>query len=281
MLVVDDPKAYGEALNQFRKAGKRVGFVPTMGALHEGHLTLVREAQKKTDVQAVSIFVNPLQFGKNEDLDKYPRTLEEDLKKLDAVGTSVVFTPTPTAMYPEGFVTNIHVDKVSEHFEGKFRPGHFDGVATVVNKLFNLTGACSAFFGQKDYQQLQLIKTMVRDLAMQVEVVGVPTVRESDGLAMSSRNRYLSSDERVRALAMHRGLQKTQTLFDSGERDAEKLEHVAREEIAASFDAIDYVTIADQKLMQPIQGDVTAPAVMVITARLGKTRLLDNLELIP
>jgi pantoate--beta-alanine ligase len=261
-----------------RRGGMRVAFVPTMGALHEGHLRLVDAAREKGGFVAVSVFVNPAQFGPGEDFDKYPRDLDGDASKLRARGVDLVFAPPASAMYPEGARTKVSVSEITRGLCGAHRPGHFDGVATVVTKLFNIIGPCAAVFGRKDYQQLQVVKRLVADLDMQVEVVGVPTVREGDGLALSSRNAYLSADERRRGVSISRGLSAAHALFRSGERSSGALRLAVSELVEKNADGVDYISVADpDSLREFSQGeDVSARALIAVAARFGKTRLIDN-----
>jgi pantoate--beta-alanine ligase len=264
-----------------RQTARPIGFVPTMGALHEGHLALVREAKRRAPFVAVSIFVNPTQFGPNEDFSRYPRDLASDVAKLGTVGADVVFSPEPGAMYPEGEQTRVHVGALAEPLCGRFRPGHFEGVATVVAKLFALAGPSIAVFGKKDYQQLAILRRLARDLFFPVEIVGHPIVRESDGLAMSSRNAYLSPPDRQRALGLSRGLGAAWRAFAAGERRASALRGAARREVEAAADAIDYVEVADADSLALREGDasVGARALVAIACRIGATRLIDNVVL--
>lgn len=278
--VVHAPLDFQRACEAARGAGRRVGLVPTMGALHEGHLSLVRAARRRgADFVATTIFVNPLQFGAGEDFERYPRTLDDDVAACGREGVDLVFAPARDAMYPDGFATTVSVADVTEPFEGAFRPGHFDGVTTVVAKLFQLAGPCVAVFGRKDYQQWRVLERMTRDLAMPIEVVGEPTVREPDGLALSSRNRYLSPAQRARALAIAEGLRAADTAWRAGERDAGALTGAVRRPIEAAFDRIDYVAVADADTLAPLEGRVAGPAVALVAAHLGGTRLIDNLRL--
>jgi pantoate--beta-alanine ligase len=250
-----------------------------MGALHEGHLALVREARRHADVVVCSIFVNPTQFGPNEDFARYPRDLEGDVRKL--LGVDLVFAPESAAMYPPGDVTRISVGPLAAHLCGPHRPGHFEGVATVVAKLLAIAGPCTAVFGKKDYQQLQVLRRVVRDLFLPVEVVGHPIVREVDGLAMSSRNAYLSPEERARALSLSRGLGSAARAFADGERGAGALRLLAATEVARASSSVDYVTLADADTLAPLDDRAAAGdrAVLAIACRIGKTRLIDNLVL--
>lgn len=274
--LVHDTATLGSALADARRLGKRVGFVPTMGALHEGHFALVDEAKRVADFVVVSIFVNPMQFGPAEDFSRYPRTLESDVAGCEGRGVDIVFAPDADTMYPVGYSTSVDVAGLTEVLEGVHRPGHFRGVATVVAKLFAMVGPCTALFGRKDYQQLQVIRRMTRDLALPVDVVGLPTVREPSGLALSSRNRYLSDFDRARALAIVTGLRAAQRAYSAGERDATRLLRLAREPVEKSFDSIDYVAVADADTLQPIEGMVGARTVIAVAAKIGQTRLIDN-----
>jgi pantoate--beta-alanine ligase len=248
-----------------------------MGALHEGHTSLIEKAREHgARFVAVTIFVNPLQFGPNEDYERYPRTLEPDLEKCRAHGVDVVLAPARDAMYPAGFSTRVEVDGLTEHLEGAHRPGHFDGVTTVVAKLFALAAPCVAVFGQKDYQQWKIVERLARDLDLRVTVVGAPIVREPDGLALSSRNRYLSADERTRALAISRGLGAARAAFETGERSAEALRALAARPVEEAFDSVDYVALADPETLEAIDGVVAGRALVAVAARIGKTRLIDN-----
>ena len=257
--------------------GKRIGLVPTMGALHEGHLSLVRLSQKQCDVTIVSIFVNPTQFGPNEDFQRYPRTLENDLQLLKSAGSPAVFVPDAAEMYPTDFNTSVHVGGVSLPFEGAVRPGHFDGVATVVLKLFLASQADVAFFGQKDYQQLCVIKKMVADLNVPIEIVMGATIREPDGLAMSSRNRYLSEEERHRAVVLSQSLFAAQKrIVKENIRSAETIRQMIRDHIQqAGGMTIDYIAVADPVTLQEL-ATIETGAVLLLAVRLGATRLIDN-----
>ncbi len=273
--LVHDPAEHRAACDDARARGLRVGLVPTMGALHAGHLSLVDEAKRRAGFVAATIFVNPLQFGPNEDLDRYPRTREADVALLRERGVDLVFAPAPSAMYPEGFQTEVAVSTLTERLDGVFRPGHFRGVTPVVAKLFNLTGPSVAVFGRKDYQQWRVLERMARDLDMPIDVVGMPTVREPDGLALSSRNRYLDAPSRERALAIARGLRVAHDAFVAGERDASKLAALARAPIERAFDRIDYVAACHPATLEPLDG-VADEVVLLIAAHLGTTRLIDN-----
>jgi pantoate--beta-alanine ligase len=258
-----------------------VAFVPTMGALHEGHLELVREAKRRAPFAAVSIFVNPTQFGPNEDLARYPRNLDADLERCASVGADVVFAPEPAEMYPPGDATRVRVGALAEPLCGAFRPGHFEGVATVVAKLFALAAPCVAVFGRKDYQQLRVVERMAKDLLFAVEVVGVPTVRDVDGLALSSRNAYLSPKDRERARSIPRALGEAWSAFEKGERRAGALREIALGRIAPNATKIDYVTVADPETLAPIDdaAKLGGPALLALAVFVDKTRLIDNVVL--
>ncbi len=259
-----------------RAAKGRVAFVPTMGALHAGHLALVAEAKQRADFVVVSIFVNALQFGPGEDFARYPRDLEGDLRTLGPAGVDLVFAPAHSAIYSVEDETRVRVGPLGEPLEGARRPGHFEGVATVVTKLLQVVGPCAAIFGRKDYQQLAVIRRIVGDLFMPVDVVGLPTVREKDGLAMSSRNAYLSREDRARAVAIVNGLDAASRRFAAGERDARELERVARGPIERATTSIDYVDVRDPETLAPIARAVGARALLAVACRGGATRLIDN-----
>jgi len=260
---------------------QRVGLVPTMGALHKGHLSLVRHARADDDVVVVSIFVNPTQFGPSEDYARYPRDPDRDLALLRDLGTDLVFMPPVEEIYPEGFDTYVEVEKLTQRLEGASRPGHLRGVATVVAKLFNIVQPHRAYFGQKDAQQLAVIRRLTRDLDLPVEVVGLPTVREADGLAMSSRNAYLSPEERKAALVLYRSLEAAQELWRSGVRDASPIRQRMGELLAAEpLARVDYVSVADAETLEELE-TVDRPTLVSLAVRIGKTRLIDNLTLTP
>lgn len=252
-----------------------------MGALHEGHLSLVRRARADNDTVVVSIFVNPTQFGPSEDYARYPRDPDRDLALLRDLGTDVVFMPPVEEMYPEGFDTYVQVEKLSQVLEGASRPGHFRGVATVVTKLFNIVQPHRAYFGQKDAQQLAVIRRLTRDLDLPVEVVGLPTVREPDGLAMSSRNAYLSPEERKAAPVLYRSLEAAQELWRSGVRDVSLIRQRMNEVLAAEpLARVDYVSVADAETLEELE-TVDRPALVSLAVRIGGTRLIDNVTLMP
>lgn len=253
-----------------------IGFVPTMGAIHEGHLSLVREAKKRCSPVIVSIFVNPTQFGPGEDLSRYPRPFEADCAKLEALGVDYVFAPTAEEMYPKGFCTSVRIAGIGEWLEGKSRPGHFQGVATVVLKLFEIAQPSFAFFGRKDAQQLAVIHRMVRDLALDVEIVACPIVREADGLAMSSRNVYLKPEARRAALALSRSLMELRKKIEAGERDVVRLLAAMRGVIAAEPEvALDYAEIADAETFEPVV-NLRGACYALLATRAGGARLIDN-----
>ncbi|XXF76403.1 pantoate--beta-alanine ligase [Myxococcaceae bacterium GXIMD 01537] len=260
-----------------RRDGRRMALVPTMGFLHEGHLSLMREGRRRADVVAVSIFVNPTQFGPREDLSRYPRDFEGDVARCASVGVDVIFAPEPAEMYPPGYETYVDVTEVSQGLCGERRPGHFRGVATIVTRLFTLFRPDVALFGEKDYQQLQVIHALNRDLHLGVDVVGQPTVREADGLAMSSRNAYLSPEERQRALALSRGLRAAQALHAGGTTSAKALTDAVRRELEAAGLREDYVELVDATRLKPLAE--VAPgqrARLLVAAFSGTTRLIDN-----
>jgi pantoate--beta-alanine ligase len=256
--------------------GERIAFVPTMGALHEGHVTLLREARRRGDRLVLSIFVNPAQFGPAEDLGRYPRDLEGDLAKATDAGADVAFVPDAAGMYPPGFQTFVQVRALEQALCGPFRPQHFVGVATVVCKLFNLVRPDVALFGEKDYQQLAVIRRMVADLDMGIEIVGVPTVREPDGLARSSRNAYLTPGERERALSLSRGLIAARALAQAGELEAGALFEAARARL--DLDRLDYLALADAETLEPV-ARLERPAVLAVAGFIGRTRLIDNVRI--
>lgn len=268
-----------QAIQAARQSGKRIGFVPTMGYLHAGHRALMTTARAETDFVVVSIFVNPMQFGPNEDLARYPRDLERDTALCESVPADLLFHPGVEEVYPDGFQTKVTIGGVTEGLCGASRPGHFDGVATVVAKLFNMVQPDVAFFGQKDAQQVAVIQRLVRDLNIPVTIRPVPTVREPDGLALSSRNTYLSAAEREAALVLSRTLFWAEALVKSGERDLEALQAAMVERIAAEpLARIDYVSIVDPVTLQPV-ARLDGSALAALAVRVGATRLIDNLLL--
>ena len=262
-----------------RRAGKRLGLAATMGALHEGHLSLVRAAKAQSDVVAVSIFVNPTQFAPNEDFAKYPRAFDRDCELLEEVGVDLLFAPSVEEMYPQKPITYVTVEGLSDKLCGKSRPGHFRGVTTVVAKLFHIVEPDAAFFGQKDAVQLTLIRRMVRDLNFPVEIVGGAIVREPDGLAMSSRNAYLDPQQRKAALVLHRSLMRVQKEFSEGERNAARLIAAGRKMFSAESSVrLDYLEIVDPQTLEPL-ANAGQPALVAVAAHLGTTRLIDNVLL--
>jgi pantoate--beta-alanine ligase len=264
-----------------RAEGSRVSLVPTMGALHEGHLSLMTRAREMCDIVVASVFVNPAQFGPAEDFQRYPRDLARDAELAFAKGVDFIFAPSPEDMYPKDFVTYIAVEGLSEKLEGASRPGHFRGVTTVVNKLFNIVQPNFAFFGRKDAQQVIIIKRLVRDLAMDVEIVVGPIVREEDGLALASRNVYLSTDERQAATVLRRALEKARTLYNGGERDAERLLAAIYAVVEAEpLARLDYVAITDTKRLDAVAAiSSDEPTLISMAVFFGKTRLIDNIVL--
>jgi len=262
-----------------RRDGRRICVVPTMGFLHEGHLSLLRAGRARSDVLIMTLFVNPTQFGPNEDLDRYPRDEQGDLRKAQECGVDLAFCPTD--MYPEGYQTTVEVHELSKPLCGAARPGHFSGVASVVTKLFHVTCPHVAVFGEKDYQQLALIRRMVADLDFGIDIVGMPIVREADGLALSSRNKYLSDEERKQAVSLSRGLAAARGAFDAGERSAEALVAAAKEVVAAApLARIDYLELRDAASLELVD-TVTGPVVIATAVCFGNTRLIDNTVLTP
>ncbi|MBO6851147.1 MAG: pantoate--beta-alanine ligase [Marinobacter sp.] len=279
MRTVNSLKELRTMLRGYRREGKTIGLVPTMGNLHEGHVSLVRKASEAADVVVTSIFVNPMQFGASEDLDTYPRTLEEDQRQLEAAGNTLVFAPGVEEIYPQGLVkqTKVVVPEVSDGHCGASRPGHFEGVATVVTMLFNMVQPDIAVFGEKDFQQLAVIRKLVRDLMIPVEVIGAPTVREEDGLAKSSRNGYLSESERATAPVVYRTLQDSARKLGEGRTDFNAIEREANETLTAAGLRPDYFNIVNSETLKPAaagDGELT----LLVAAFLGTTRLIDNLS---
>jgi pantoate--beta-alanine ligase len=271
-------------LKTLREQGKRIGFVPTMGYLHEGHGALVKQAAARCDATVVSIFVNPTQFGQGEDLAKYPRDLERDQGLCLEWGATVLFLPEASEIYPSGFQTFVEPGRLAEPLCGQFRPGHFRGVATVVAKLFNMVEPDLAFFGQKDFQQTMVVRRMVRDLNLPVDVVVVPTIREEDGLAMSSRNAYLSEEERARALSISRGLLAAEAAFKAGERKVAHLLDLVRAHVSEPMKGVDrlqYLELVDAQTLDPHAGEVDRTVALCLAAYVGATRLIDNVVLAP
>lgn len=277
MQTFTEISALREQIKQYKREGRKVAFVPTMGNLHEGHLTLVRKAREHADIVVVSIFVNPMQFERADDLNNYPRTLEDDLAKLSNEGVELVFTPTPDIIYPEGLdkQTSVEVPGLSTILEGASRPGHFRGVSTIVTKLFNIVQPDIACFGEKDFQQLAVIRKMTEDLAMDIEIIGVPTVREMDGLAMSSRNGLLTLDQRQRAPVLARTMRWISSAIRGGRDDYASIIEDASDQLRAAGLHPDEIFIRDARTLQPIGAESTQ-AVILMSAFLGKARLIDN-----
>ena len=264
-------------LDEERRAGRTVGLVPTMGYLHAGHASLMARARSETDVVVTTIFVNPLQFGAGEDLDKYPRDLERDTALAKGAGVDLLFTPPVEEMYPAPVLTTVSVAEVSQSMEGASRPTHFDGVATVVAKLFNIAGPCRAYFGEKDFQQLAVVRRMAADLSLPIAVIGCPTVRERDGLAMSSRNAYLTPEEREAAPVLFKALQSGAATIKAGEEDAEEVRRLMANIIEAEpLAGLDYVEVAHPETLQPAT-EIAGNLRLLGAMRLGRARLIDNI----
>ncbi len=277
MQIIKTVKEMKEFSSRSRKAGKTIAFVPTMGYFHEGHLNLMREARKKGDLVIISLFVNPTQFGPSEDFKSYPRNFERDRKMAEGVGVDILFAPDASDMYPVNHQTVVRVEKVTQNLCGRSRPTHFQGVTTVVLMLFEIVMPHVAIFGEKDYQQLVAIQQMARDLHMSVEVLGMPTVREADGLAMSSRNTYLLPEERKAALSLYRSLQKAKELLQQGERKADRILQEMSEILRSEpLVRMDYLQICDAHTLEDV-GRIEGDVVVALAAYLGKTRLIDNL----
>ena len=279
MRIIRDIHEMQAAVRSAKVQGMTISLVPTMGALHEGHLSLVRSARAQGTHVVVSIFVNPLQFGPTEDFNQYPRTLEADCARLEAEGVEIVFAPPTDQMYPAGATTVVHVEGLSEKLDGRSRPGHFKGVSTIVAKLFHIVQPDYAVFGQKDAAQVAVLRRMVRDLNMDVKVVVAPIVREADGLALSSRNAYLTADQRRQALVLYRALKRVEADANSGESCAEKLKNAALSVLASEPAAVvDYVEIVDPETLDPVE-EIGQGALVAVAASFGPTRLIDNLLL--
>jgi len=278
--TIHDRAALTAHLGSFRAAGETIALVPTMGALHAGHMALVAEAKKRATRVAVSIFVNPKQFGPNEDFEAYPRRAEADSAKLLAAGVDVLWMPSVDEMYPTGFATNIRVAGLPDRLCGGARPGHFDGVATVVAKLFNQVRPDIAIFGEKDWQQLAIIRRMAADLDMGIDVVGFPTQREDDGLALSSRNAYLTAEERAAAVSLPRALGHAAWTIEGGDDIAKTLSSIAPALLKAGFSSVDYVELVDAETLVPLE-KLNRPGRLLAAARIGKARLIDNLPVLP
>jgi len=262
--------------NEDLKSGKKIGFVPTMGYLHKGHLSLVEAARKENDIVVVSIFVNPTQFGPNEDYSRYPRDLEHDLRLLEPFGVDYVFVPSVEEMYPPLYSVYVEETELSKYLCGASRPGHFRGVCTVVAKLFNIVKPTRAYFGQKDAQQFRVLRRMVENLNMDVEMIEMPIVREEDGLAMSSRNVYLNEDERKEATRLYKSLLRAKELIDSGERDVQKIKQEMFKVLEHPLLRIDYVEIVDEKTLRPVD-KIESKIIIALAVFVGKARLIDNM----
>ncbi len=276
MQIVEHPERMQTLADQLRLQEKRIGLVPTMGALHEGHLSLMRRCRSENDTSVMSLFVNPLQFDQKGDLRAYPRDLEGDLRKAESVGMDLVFAPAEQAMYPGGFQTHVNVEELAQRWEGASRPGHFRGVATVVTKLLNVVKPHRAYFGQKDYQQALVVKRMVQDLNLDVEIVVMPIVRDPDGLALSSRNVNLSAEERTAALALHRSLAFVEERVRAGEHDAKAIVEGVRRIIEREpLARVDYVACCDPQTLEPLDR-IEGTILFALAVWVGNTRLIDN-----
>jgi pantoate--beta-alanine ligase len=277
MKIIESAIAMQQTALALRAQGRRIGFVPTMGNLHAGHLSLIRIAKQHADVVIVSVFVNPTQFGPHEDFAAYPRTFEADGNRCEKEGVDILFHPPVAEMYPAGVSVSVVETALSRTLCGAARPGHFDGVCTIVAKLFNLVLPHVAVFGEKDAQQLRIIRRLVRDLRFPVEIVPGPTIREPDGLAQSSRNQYLTPEQRPQATCLRHALDETERLFAAGERDPKQLVAAMRGIIAQQPAAkIDYISIVDDETLQPLSGPIFAPALVALAVWVGKPRLIDN-----
>lgn len=280
MEIINRRQRMSSIARKLRRESKTVAFVPTMGALHEGHLALVKEARSLADVVVVSIFVNPTQFGENEDFDRYPRDLTADSSRLAEYDVDYVFAPDADEIYPAGFSTYVYVEGLSESLEGASRPGHFRGVATVVTILFNAVRPDFAVFGQKDAQQVALVKRLTRDLGFETEIVVLPTVREESGLALSSRNAHLNDEERQRAAVVFQGLRSAKAAFKGGERNAARLAQIVQEQIdTESLARIDYIAVVDGQTLEPVEKIGDKEVLIAAAVRFGKVRLIDNVLL--
>jgi pantoate--beta-alanine ligase len=276
--IIRIPRIMQDTCKKHRLKGRSLGLVPTMGALHDGHMSLVKRAKMENDVLAVSIFVNPLQFGPSEDLEKYPRDLDSDIGKLKDFEVDVLFLPDGSLVYPKGFSTHVEVEEISRKLCGSFRPGHFSGVATVVAKLFNVANPSRAYFGQKDFQQTVVIKKMAKDLNFDTEIVVCPTIREHDGLAMSSRNLYLDDAQRNAATALCRSLSAGSDALTAGERSASRIKGMMNRVLSAEelITGIDYASVYDPETLDEAT-EIRGEMLLAVAARLGKTRLIDNM----
>jgi pantoate--beta-alanine ligase len=276
MKLIETIDAMQGQCEELRLSGQTIGLVPTMGFFHEGHLELMRVGRRLSDILAISIFVNPTQFGPNEDFQAYPRDMEGDLAGAMEVGADLVFAPSVDEMYPDGHQTRISVERVTKQLCGLSRPGHFDGVTTVVAKLFHIAKPHLALFGEKDYQQLTVVKRMVKDLDMDIQIIGVPTVREPDGLAMSSRNTYLNPEERKSALCLKKSLDLSKEMFRQGEKDAQRIKKAVEELILSHpFTEIDYVNVCNPISLEDVDR-IEEKALLALAVKVGKARLIDN-----
>ena len=281
MRTIHDPREMRRLVEEYRRAGRSVGLVPTMGALHEGHLSLIRRCRAENDVAIMTLFVNPIQFNRKDDLDRYPRDLERDSRMARETGVDIVFAPGMAQMYPQGFATYVSVEGITDRWEAASRPGHFRGVATVCAKLFTICRPHRAYFGQKDYQQSLVVRRMVSDLNLDLEIILLPTVREADGLALSSRNVLLNPEERREATVLSRALMEAQTAVRAGERDGSRLASAIEARIrTAPLAVVDYVGVCDPQTLEPLS-EIRGRAVAVVAASFGTTRLIDNAILEP
>lgn len=281
MGTIHDPREMQRLVEEYRRAGRSIGLVPTMGALHEGHLSLIRRCRTENDVAIMTLFVNPIQFNRKDDLDRYPRDLERDSRMARETGVDIVFAPGMAQMYPQGFATYVSVEGITDRWEAASRPGHFRGVATVCAKLFTICRPHRAYFGQKDYQQSLVVGRMVSDLNLDLEIIVLPTVREADGLALSSRNVLLNPEERREAAVLSRALMEAQTAVRAGERDGSRLASAIEARIrTAPLAVVDYVGVCDPHTLEPLS-EITGRAVAVVAASFGTTRLIDNAILEP
>jgi pantoate--beta-alanine ligase len=281
MEILRIPRITQDSCKKHLQRGRSIGFVPTMGALHDGHLSLVKRAKMENDVVVASIFVNPLQFGPSEDLDKYPRDIDEDVRKLREAEIDILFLPDNNLIYSEGFSTHIVVEALSDKLCGKFRPGHFSGVATVVAKLFNITSPTRAYFGQKDFQQTVIIKRMVKDLNFGIDIIVCPTIREHDGLAMSSRNAYLDSEQRKAAGILYQSLHKASEAVKSGLNSGEKVRELIRKTLSSEplITGIDYASACNPDTLEEVD-EIEKDVLFAVAVRIGRTRLIDNILLL-
>lgn len=274
--IIEKVNLMQEKAEEIRLSGKKIGLFPTLGFLHEGHLELIRQGRKRADVLVMSLFVNPTQFGPSEDFDKYPRDIEGDIKKAQSEGVDIVFLPSPEEIYPHGFQSSVKVETITGFLCGQSRPGHFEGVTTVVTKLFNIVKPHFALFGQKDFQQLAVIKRMVKDLNMDIEIVEVPTVREADGLAMSSRNKYLNPEERKSALCIKQSIDTAIKMAGEGELNSGKIITLIKDLILSfPYTSIEYINICDPETLEDID-KLKEKSLLALAVKVGNTRLIDN-----